>query len=307
MLILSDRELYCSPQICFGGYRRAYEDSDYVVLGVPFDYTSTFRSGARFAPNHIRIASLNIETYSLRFGVDVEEVRVTDVGDLDVSGNVDETLRRTRKVVEDLVADGKIPILIGGEHTLTLGSVKAFDGKVGVVCFDAHLDLRDEYLGLRVSHATFMRRICESIGPENVLIVGVRALCREEAEFAQESGVNMISMLELENSGLKKSIEKLRRFVKSHERLYVSIDMDVLDPSIAPAVQNPEPEGLSLHELIGFMAECMVKTSALDLVEVTPVYDNGVTCIYAAKVIYEALSSLEAYRKNLETYGNRRA
>ena len=177
VLNLSDRELYCSPQICFGGYRSAYEDSDYVILGIPFDYTSTFRSGARFAPNQIRIASLNIETYSLRFGLDAEDLRVTDVGDLDVSGDVEETLRRIRRVVKDFIADGKLPIFIGGEHTLTLGSVKAFEGEVGVVCFDAHLDLRDDYLGLRVSHATFMRRICESIGPENVLIIGARALC----------------------------------------------------------------------------------------------------------------------------------
>ncbi|MCD6530228.1 agmatinase [Candidatus Bathyarchaeota archaeon] len=299
---LSDRKLYCSPQICFGGYGRIYEDSEYVILGVPFDYTSTFRSGARFAPNQIRIASLNIESYSLRFGVDVEEVKVADVGDLDVSGDVEETLQRIRRVVKEFVEDGKLPILIGGEHTLTLGSVKAFDGDIGVICFDAHLDLRDEYLGLRISHATFMRRICESIGPENVLIVGARALCKEEAAFAQESGVNGISMLDLRNSGLRKAIEKLRRFVESHGKLYVSIDMDVLDPSIAPAVQNPEPEGLLLHELIELIAECTAKTSALDLVEVTPTYDNGITCIHAAKIIYETLSSLEASR-GLRTEG----
>ncbi len=296
---LSDRKLYCSPQICFGGYGRIYEDSEYVILGVPFDYTSTFRSGARFAPNQIRIASLNIESYSLRFGVDVEEVKVADV---DVSGDVEETLQRIRRVVKEFVEDGKLPILIGGEHTLTLGSVKAFDGDIGVICFDAHLDLRDEYLGLRISHATFMRRICESIGPENVLIVGARALCKEEAAFAQESGVNVISMLDLRNSGLRKAIEKLRRFVESHGKLYVSIDMDVLDPSIAPAVQNPEPEGLLLHELIELIAECTAKTSALDLVEVTPTYDNGITCIHAAKIIYETLSSLEASR-GLRTEG----
>lgn len=294
MSVLSKRELYCSPPLQFGGYTRRYEDSDYVILGVPFDYTSTFRSGARFAPNQIRAASANLETYSLRFGVDAEDIKVGDAGNLDITGDVEETLKRVREVTENFIVDRKLPILIGGEHTLTLGAVEALGEKTAVICFDAHLDLRDEYLGQRITHATFMRRICESIGPENVTVVGVRAVSKEEMKFAEESGVNIIDMMELRRSGTKKCGETLKKFVHDHDEIYISIDMDVLDPSIAPAVQTPEPEGLLLHELLNLLTEgCTRKPKALDLVEVTPIYDNGITSIHAAKIIFETLCLLE--------------
>ncbi|MEM2875829.1 MAG: agmatinase, partial [Candidatus Bathyarchaeia archaeon] len=261
----------------FGGFSREYEECDYIILGVPLDCTSTFRPGSRFAPSQIRLASANIETYSFMFSIDVEEVRVGDVGDIDVSGGVKETVERVREVTRNLVADGKTPVLIGGEHTLTLGSVRAFNGKVGVVCFDAHLDLRDEFLGLRVSHATFMRRVCESIGPENVMVVGARAAPREEVMFAEGSGMNVIKTLDLKKRGLERVGETIREFAGVHDKTYVSIDMDVLDPSIAPAVQNPEPGGLLLNDLMMLLTGgCAGGVSALDLVEVTPIYDSGI-------------------------------
>lgn len=294
MSVLSKRELYCSPPLQFGGYTRIYEDSDYVILGIPFDYTSTFRSGARFAPNQIRVASANLETYSLRFGIDAEDIKVVDVGNLDITSDVEDTLKRVREVTENFIVDRKLPILIGGEHTLTLGAVEALGEKTAVICFDAHLDIRDEYLGQRITHATFMRRICEFVGPENVTIVGVRAVSKEEMKFVEESGVNIISMMELRRSGIKKCGGTLKKFVHDHDEIYISIDMDVLDPSIAPAVQTPEPEGLLLHELLNLLTEEFTrKPRALDLVEVTPIYDNGITSIHTAKIIFETLCLLE--------------
>ena len=152
------RELFVSQSNVFSGFQKSFEDADYVVLGVPFDVTSTFRTGARFGPNAIRAASLNIETYSFRSDIDVEDVRIHDLGDLHVSTDTEQTLDRLAKVIGEILEAGKMPVVIGGEHTITMGVLKGLGGdlsQTAVVSFDAHLDLRDEFMGLQLSHTTF--------------------------------------------------------------------------------------------------------------------------------------------------------
>jgi len=299
---LSYLKLYVSPSMPFSGFQKSFNEASYIILGVPFDFTSTYRAGARFAPAAIREASLNIETYSFRAGRDLEEVKLHDLGDLDVLADVDETLKRLELVTKELLEAKKTPIFIGGEHTITLGVVRALKKikNLTVVSFDAHLDLRSEYLGVKISHTTFMRRINEQIRPKKIIEVGTRAVCQEELEYAEKAGINYVTSLEIQRESVEKIKEKLRSLLEDAQNIYLTIDLDVLDPAYAPAVQNPEPEGISpyaLHELIAEV--CKKPIIAFDLVEVTPSYDNGVTAVQAAKTIFETICCIEKQRLNL--------
>lgn len=280
----------------FSGYQRSFDQADYVILGVPFDFTSTYRAGARFAPVAIREASQNIETYSFRTGLDVEDLKIHDLGDLDVSADVNETLKRLELVAAEIFGTEKIPVFVGGEHTITLGAVKAYRNpkELTIISFDAHLDLRDEYLGLKFSHTTFMRRINEQLKPQKIIEVGTRAVCKEEIEYVKKTEISYVSSLEIQKEGIEKAKEKLRDLIGEASNIYLTIDLDVLDPAFAPAVQNPEPEGISplaLHELISEV--CKGNVVAVDVVEVTPSYDHGVTALQAARTIFEILCFLE--------------
>jgi len=299
---LSYLKLYVSPSMPFSGFQKSFNEASYIILGVPFDFTSTYRAGARFAPAAIREASLNIETYSFRAGRDLEEVKLHDLGDLDVLADVDETLKRLELVTEELLEAKKTPIFIGGEHTITLGVVRALKNveNLIVVSFDAHLDLRSEYLGVKISHTTFMRRINEQITPKKIIEIGTRAVCQEELEYAEKAGINYVTSLEIQREGVEKIKEKLRSLLEDAQSIYLTIDLDVLDPAYAPAVQNPEPEGISPYELHELIAEvCKKPIIAFDLVEVTPSYDNGVTAVQAAKTIFETICCIEKQRLNL--------
>jgi agmatinase len=295
---MSYRELYVSPSAVFSGYQKTFDEAEYVVLGVPFDVTSTYRTGARFAPSAIREASLNIETYSFRAGVDVEDLRLHDLGDLHTTGNVDETLKRLEQVMKELVDAKKIPVLIGGEHTITLGATKALDKNVAIVSFDAHLDLRNEYMNLKTSHTTFMRRINEQVQPYKVLEIGTRAVCKEELDYARKARINFTTVQQIRNEGVEKTIEKIEKLLGNAKKIYVTIDMDVLDPAFVPAVQNPEPDGFCTSTFYDILSKvCDKRLIAFDVVEVAPHYDNGVTAIQAAKTIFEALCYIEQSRR----------
>ncbi len=284
---MSYRELFVSPSPVFSGSQRSFEEAKYVVLGVPFDVTSTYRSGAKFAPLAIRDASQNVECYSFRTGVDVEELKIHDLGDLHVAADVELTLGRLALVAQDLFEAEKVPVFIGGEHTITLGVMKSLKD-VAVVSFDAHLDLRDDYLGLSVSHTTFMRRIKEDVNPSKILEIGTRAVCREELDYAKEAGIDYLTAHQIRKDGVKKTAEKIKEVLGGCEKVYVTIDMDVLDPAFVPAVPNPEPEGLDTSTLLDLLeAVCERRVVGFDVVEVAPHYDQGVTATQATKVIFE--------------------
>ena len=293
-------DLYVSHPTVFSGFQKAFEEADYVVLGVPFDVTSTYRTGARFGPAAIREASLNIETYSFRSGIDVEELRIHDLGDLHVATDTMQTIERLAKVVGEILEAGKTPVVIGGEHTVTLGVLKGFGNKApqtAVLSFDAHLDLRDEFMGLKVSHTTFMRRLNEQLKPAKILEVGTRAVCREELDYAEKAGIEFITAQQIRREGVEQTLKALKRKLADVESVYVSVDMDVLDPAYAPAVQNPEPDGLEGHTLLDILCGiCGKSIVGLDVVEVAPNYDFGVTAVQAAKTIFEFLSSVEKSR-----------
>jgi len=291
-------ELFVSPSPVFSGLQRTFEEAKYVILGAPLDVTSTYRCGSRFAPLAIREASLNIETYSFRAGIDLEDLKIHDLGDLHVTSEVDETLKRLELVMKDLLETKKMPVIIGGEHTITLGIMGGIGEKVALVSFDAHLDLRNEYMGRTVSHTTFMRRISEQINPDKILEIGTRAACKEELDYAKKSNIQFFTVQQIRREGIKRITEKIETLLTDHEKIYLTIDMDVLDPAFAPAVQNPEPDGLDVHVFLDLLCRvCDHRIVAFDLVEVAPHYDNGITAIQAAKTIFEVLCQVEKARK----------
>ncbi len=297
---MSYYELFVSPASVFGGVQTKFEEAEYVVLGVPFDWTCTYRPGARFAPTAIREASLNIETYSIRTGLDLEDFRIHDLGDLHVAGTVDETLKRLELVAKELSDAEKTPVVIGGEHTITLGMMQAVGKNDAIVSFDAHLDIRNEYMGNAMSHATFMRRIKERVNPTEILEIGTRAVSKEELDYAEKSGIQFLTVQRIRKDGVLNSVRTMRNTLSDCERIYLTIDVDVLDPAYAPAVQNPEPDGLSMHTFLDILSNvCDRRITAFDLVEVTPHYDQGVTSVQAAKIIFEALCHIEKSRKTL--------
>jgi len=284
-----------SQPCVFSGKSTSYKDAVYVVIGVPYDRTSTYRSGSRFAPSAIREASANIETFSMRAAVDVEDLKICDAGDMNVTDDPAETIERIRLLVHQVAADGKIPVILGGEHTVSLGGVRALVG-TDVVSFDAHMDLRDEYNGDLLSHASVMRRISEHVGLDRIVQIGTRAVCKEELEFSKR--ISYISAIDLHRNTVERSLDVLRKILDGRQDLYVTVDMDVLDPAYAPAVGNPEPDGLSPNILLSLLQEvCKKNVMAIDLAEVTPHYDSGATAVQAAKVLFESLCYIETRRR----------
>lgn len=297
---MSHLDLFVSQSNVFSGIQRTFADANYVVFGVPFDVTSTYRTGARFGPTAIRQASLNIETYSFRSGFDVEDLRLHDAGDLHVSTDAKKTVDMVKLVVEDILAAGKKPVVMGGEHTVTLGIAKGLGAKAGktaIVSFDAHLDLRCEFLGLDLSHTTFMHLINEEVKPAKIIEVGTRSVCKDELAYAKKAGIDFFTSHQIIKEGSEQIAKKLREKLAPYENVYLTVDMDVLDPAFAPAVQNPEPEGISTTALLDIAcALCDKRVVGFDVLEIAPTYDQGVSAIVAAKVMFEMLCQLEKTR-----------
>lgn len=298
---MSNLELYTSQTNVFSGIQKPYEKANYVIFGVPFDATSTYRSGARFGPNAIRQASLNIETYSFRSGIDLEDLALYDAGDLNVSMDAKQTVDMTRLVVEDILAAGKMPVALGGEHTVTLGIAKGLGDRVAktaIVSFDAHLDLRTEFLGLTLSHTTFMQLISKQVKPAKIIEVGTRSTCKEELAYAKKAKVDFFTSQQIIKQGSEQVIAELKEKLEPYENVYLTVDMDVLDPAYVPAVQNPEPEGINPTALLDIAcALCDKRVVGFDVLEITPIYDQGVSAVVAAKVMFEMLCQLEKSRK----------
>ena len=299
---MSFHELFVSPSNVFSGFQTPLDKADYVILGVPFDVTSTYRTGARFGPTAIRQASLNIETYSFRTGIDVEDIKIHDLGDLHVSTDTAKTLEMLQLVIKDILKTGKIPITIGGEHTITYGIAKALGktaSKTAIVSFDAHLDLRNEYSGLKMSHTTFMRRTNEEVKPAKIIEIGTRAVCREELKYAKEAGIEFFTTQYVRKEGTDHVTKQLREKLEKYENVYVSVDMDILDPAFVPAVQNPEGDGLEMYYLLDILNSiCDKRVVGFDVLEIAPDYDRGVSAVQAARVIFEMLCGIEKSRKS---------
>jgi len=286
----------CAGYTPFTGICYDPNKTRYIVIGAPLDMSSSYRSGSGEAPEAIRRISKSLELCSITTGVDVESVGIADVGDVPLTpGNLEASLGAITRFIASFVSAGKLPIVLGGEHTISfavLPAVKEGRGKgVCTVVFDAHLDLRNEYLGSAINHATVMRRIIEAINPIKVIYIGSRAVSREEAEFLEKmrDRIAVAPMKTLLSSGVHETARRLADEVSICDAVYLSIDVDVVDPAFAPGVQTPEPVGLTPREVLELLEHIVdSKLVGVDIVEVAPKYDlSEITAALAARLVVE--------------------
>ncbi|MFQ6025464.1 MAG: agmatinase [Nitrosopumilaceae archaeon] len=254
-----------------------------IVYGVPFDSTHSYRPGTRFGPDAIREAFNNIEIFFPNFNVDLESVNVEDLGNVRHTVVATEMLDMVGKVTTELIKREKPIVILGGEHLITLGTYMSFPNDIGYIVFDAHYDLRNEYADMNLSHAAYLRRIIEKRGADNIIHVGARAFVREELAFKEEHKIKTISDKDIRDGNGPKLV---RDAISSFDKIYLSVDLDVLDPAFAPGVGNPEAVGIVPRELLDMLYSLEEKKiPGADIVELCPQYDNGATSSIAAKIM----------------------
>ncbi|NMA65219.1 MAG: agmatinase, partial [Clostridiaceae bacterium] len=251
-----------NPELSILGFENSYEESDIIVFGAPFDGTVSFRPGSRFGPSAIRNESYGIETYSPYQNADLTDIKGNDAGDLPLPfGDTVHALNMIKEFTLNIVTDNKIPIMLGGEHLVTLPAVEAVLEKNTDLCIihlDAHTDLRDDYLGIKLSHATVMRRIWDKLGDKRIWQFGIRSGEKYEFEWAHDH--TFLTPFNLD--GAEKALEAI-----GNRPIYLTIDLDVLDPSVFPGTGTPEHGGVSFKELLDFIIKLRGKNIvAADLV-----------------------------------------
>lgn len=263
-----------------------YEEAKIVLFGAPFDSTTSFRPGTRFASKAIRSESFGIETYSPYQDKDLEDVNIFDSGDLELRfGNPVSALEDIEERTAQILEDGKVPMMIGGEHLVTLGAVRAVAKKypdLHVIHFDAHADLRKDYLGEPLSHASVLHRVWELVGDHKIYQFGIRSGERQEFQW----GSKHVATQKFNFDGLQEVVKKLEG-----KPVYFTLDLDVLDPSIFPGTGTPEAGGVSFMELLHAVMELKgVQIVGCDVNELSPIYDqSGVSTAVACKIIRELL------------------
>ncbi|MDL2297581.1 agmatinase [Synergistaceae bacterium OttesenSCG-928-D05] len=264
----------------------SYNEAGTVIFGAPFDSTTSFRPGTRFAPQTIRSESIGIETYSPYQDADLEDRHIFDAGDLELPyGNAERALETIEGFTKKILADGKKPCMIGGEHLVTLGAVRTVYEKypaLRVVHFDAHADLRRDYMGERLSHASVMQRIWHLFGDGRIFQFGIRSGSREEIVWGKEHvSTEMFTV---------KTTDAVARELGDFP-VYLTLDLDVLDPSEFPGTGTPEAGGISWNELRGALMNftgCNIV--GFDICELSPHYDqSGASTALACKTLREML------------------
>lgn len=267
-----------------------YKDAGIVLFGAPFDSTTSFRPGTRFGPSAIRSESFGIETYSPYQDKDMEDYDYMDSGDIELCiGDTEKVLAQIEDRASGILADGKLPFMIGGEHLVTLGAFRAAAEKypeIEVVHFDAHADLRDDYLGVQLSHACVLHRCWDIVGDGRIHQFGIRSGERSEFDFAKKH----TDMHPFNLNDLNKITESI-----GNKPVYFTLDLDVLDPSIFPGTGTPEAGGVMFEELrrAVTLVCSTLNVVACDVNELSPHYDHsGVSTAVACKIIREMLLAL---------------
>lgn len=277
--------------VSFLGCDAEYDEARVVLFGAPFDSTTSFRPGTRFAGPAIRGDSWGLETYSPYQDRDLTDCHIFDSGDLELAiGDSEKVLAVIEELAETILKDDKLPFLIGGEHLVTLGSIRAAARKypdLHIIHLDAHTDLREDYLGVRLSHACVIRRCWEILGNGRIHQFGIRSGEKDEFEWAK-SGHTSLHPFDLE--GLEETVESLQG-----KPVYFTLDLDVLDPSVFPGTGTPEPGGIDYMTLQrAVIAVCQnVCLVGCDVNELCPPYDaSGVSTAVACKIIREMLLAI---------------
>jgi len=270
----------------FIGCDAAYDDADIVIFGAPFDSTTSNRPGARFGPSAMRSDSYGIETYSPYQDLDLENKFIYDAGDLELPfGRPQPMLAAIEDAVAQIIADGKIPLMLGGEHLVTLGAIRAAAAKhpnLHIIHLDAHTDLRDDYLGERLSHATVIRRCHDILGDGRIFQYGIRSGMKEEFEWAK-------SHTKLEKFTLNGLADV--RYAIGDNPVYFTLDLDVLDPAAFPGTGTPEAGGVAFSQLLGAILHLkQLNVVGCDMVELAPNLDtSGISTAVACKILRELL------------------
>ncbi|AXN38885.1 agmatinase [Peribacillus butanolivorans] len=268
----------------------SFEESEAVLYGMPMDWTVSFRPGSRFGPTRIREVSIGLEEYSPYLDRELEEVKFYDAGDIPLPfGNPQRSIDMIEKFVDGVLDAGKFPLGMGGEHLVTWPVIKAMYKKypdMAIIHMDAHTDLREDYEGEPLSHASIIRKSAELIGPKNVYSFGIRSGLKEEFQWAKENGMHISKFEVLEP--LKEVLPQL-----AGRPVYVTIDIDVLDPAHAPGTGTVDCGGITSKELLASIHEIArseINVVGCDLVEVAPIYDpSEQTANTASKLIREML------------------
>ncbi len=274
----------------FLGCDKEFEEARIVIFGAPFDSTTSYRPGTRFASKTMRAESYGLETYSPYQDLDLEDAAIFDGGDLELCfGDTNLALNDITEYTKQILDSNKLPLMIGGEHLVTLGAVRAVAEKypdLHIVHFDAHADLRDDYLGAKLSHATVLHRVWDIVGDGRIFQFGIRS--GERAEF--QWGKEHVTTQKFDFTGLEAVVEKLKG-----KPVYFTIDLDVLDPSVFPGTGTPEAGGVTFLQLL----DAILKVGELDIVgcdinELSPLLDaSGASTAVALKVMRELLLKLE--------------
>jgi agmatinase len=269
----------------FIGFDKTFEEADAVLFGAPFDSTTSFKPGARFAPNVMREDSWALESYSPYSDKDLEDLRLFDAGDLELPfGNGAKSLRMIEKFVDEVVKCGKIPIMLGGEHLVSLAPIQSLAKKyddLHILHFDAHTDLREDYLGEKLSHASVIKRAWNVVGDGKIFQFCIRSGLKEEFEWAKTH----THLEKFTYKTLKESIAKIK-----DKPVYITIDLDVLDPSVMPGTGTPEPGGIDFLQLLEIIEEFKMLQNVVgfDIVELSPKYDlSGISTAVACKTLRE--------------------
>lgn len=259
-----------------------YDSARYVICGVPYDGTTSFKPGTRYGPKVIRELSWNFESWMDEAGCEFADIPLCDCGDLEIGVIPCEVVSGVRQAVEDLVCDGKVPVLLGGEHSVTIGAVQAVQPDWYLVC-DAHLDLREAFRGTPYNHACTTRRIIEE-GVPNVVIIGARSGTADQYQYARDH-VMLFTADRVREIGILRVIEEITSLVNG-SRIYLSIDADVIDCCLTPGVGTPEPFGLNPLDIREVIRAFAAQTVAFDYMEVCD-SDNGQTAAVAVQLIRE--------------------
>jgi len=276
----------------FADAESSFHDAPFILFGVPYEKTSSFRHGADKAPYEIRQASWNFERYDLRTGTNFGQILIHDYGDLNVQNLTSkEVFNSAKTFTSSILAKQKIPVAIGGDHSITPGIITAFPKDIAVISLDAHMDFRQSYKNDIYNHACVIRRITDHIPSQNIAVLGIRSAEKEEYEQAQQQGLFFRDAFSINKSGIKKTIEQTKTHLKG-KQIYLTLDIDVIDPAYAPGTSTPEPFGLSPIDVIEIIDAFSPYLIGCDLVEVCPAYDHGQTAVLAAKLIQTCMSGI---------------
>lgn len=279
-----------------------FDRSQYIFFGVPYDATSSHMSGSRNGPSSIREESYNFETYLMDINVDLLDIDMCDVGDIRLENlleNQERVLETVYGLVSEIYRHDKIPLMMGGEHSLTEPAVDAFmkkyDNLGGVaILVDAHMDFRDQYMDNPHSHACVTRRIFEKWGRESVCVLGARSGCREEVEEAKDKGLRYFTTDDVIRQGIVQIIDNWDDDMALRERpLYISIDIDGLDPSNAPGTGTPEPWGLNSLTIRRLVEDLYPNVKGVDVMEVSPEVERYITPGLAGKLLRRIIGLME--------------